>query len=344
MRITPSLAKDFDYSDLPGIGSRRVKGRQSKLALKPGNSSEVGFRELFHAMRHDAINKCQLSISEIDGTPLRRIDRDYLCKEKDLRRLAKECMVAVNKELSVQLISSYPLNDAEVNADISHLVSFYNVEMVMAPSEEKKLKAIVKYCRGMLQYQPYEKGNDFIYGMLVPYLLCFQNDITLPKIKPYVIANKGINEMVTTMEVDIEKVSAFIEDSMLPHVMPCGIVDMQLMYCAQTDDSASLHRLIEGVEPSILVEAQYAAACCGHVSFIGALHTACRASGITMGIRARAYDGRTPLEGARRHDKPEVVAWLESQAVGARFFSMSRDMPKREVVIDPPAAASARIT
>ncbi|MDF1654019.1 MAG: hypothetical protein P1U34_02810 [Coxiellaceae bacterium] len=325
MRPLPTT-KDFDYSDLPGIGPRRAKHVRVKLDLSLSNSSEAGFFELLVAMRIDAISKQELIIMGADGVPLRRINCSYLRDAGDLRKIAAECMMAVKyKALRVELMSSSPLSDDEVLVDSQHLIGFYNVEIAMATSDREKLDAIVKYCRGMLQYQPYETGNDFIYGMLVPYLLCFQNGLTLPKTKYYVKANKGIKVIVDAMLVDIDKVHAFTEDNMPSHVLPCGIADMRLMYCAQVGYIRDMGDLIESVEHSILVEAQYVAACCGHAPFIDALRTACRASGITMGLEARAYNGETPLQGAKLHRKPKAAAWLTAQREKMRLFSVAAE-------------------
>ncbi len=343
MRYVP-LTQDFDYSDLPGIGARRTKGCLVKLNLVTSNTSEAGFYELFMAMRFDAINKSRLKISTSGGTPLRYIDRDSVCKAKSLAALVKECMIAVKKkELQVELMSSFPVSDAEVSTDLQHLVSFYNVEITLATSDREKLQAIVKYCRGMLQYQPYETGNDFVYGMLLPYLLCFQQDLTLSKIKCYVKANRGIEETVAVMQMDIGKVSAFIEDNMPPHAVSCGIADMQLMYYAQMGDAHYLSDLIASVEPSILAEAQYAAACRGHVPFIGALRSACRASGVGLSIEAPAYNGETPLAGARRYSKPRTAAWIHKHSVKPRLFSSPTDAPKQSENLVPVAKAHSLV-
>ncbi|MDF1761472.1 MAG: hypothetical protein P1U40_13145 [Coxiellaceae bacterium] len=337
MRYVP-LTQDFDYSDLPGIGARRTKGCLVKLNLVTSNTSEAGFYELFMAMRFDAINKSRLKISTSGGMPLRYIDRDSVCKAKSLTALVKECMIAVKqKELQVELMSSFPVSDAEVSTDLQHLVSFYNVEITMATSDREKLQAIVKYCRGMLQYQPYETGNDFVYGMLLPYLLCFQNDLILPKTKCYVKANRGVKETVAVMQMDIGKVSAFVGDNVPPHEAQCGITDMQLMYYAQSGDTRYVNALVGSVEPGILVEAQYAAACRGHVPFIGALRAACRASGIGLSIEAPAYNGETPLAGARRYNKPRTAAWIHKQSVKPRLFSSPTEVPE-QLGLEVPAA------
>ncbi|MDF1795541.1 MAG: Fic family protein [Coxiellaceae bacterium] len=239
---TAYQSEDKAQHDVPG----RCRKQYSDIGfgLTTENSSMTGLIEFLQNMRDLDDSRHILHVHQSPPLPpLDRITNISLSNLPDdaLKMVAQTLYNGIeNQTLHLALEAPLPRSDEDIPQRLQAVLDQYYAAIETEKSDDDKLVAIATCCRQAAQLHPYVDGNGRLFCMLLPYLLCMQNDFVMPMMDQ--VNHFGcfsVAEIVSSIKHGMQKTQqllsgrAFMPEDLMAHKQ---IAADNIEYTALTDE------------------------------------------------------------------------------------------------------------